>query len=963
MNIFEITVQRKTDDRWPVVVEQSRAGALPLVKQGWLELDPAGLLPQVVAQGYGLMLGQALFQADVRDAFVQALGATDDRLHVLLYIEADDLKTLRWERLCAPMDGQWQFLLLNQRTPFSLYLPSVTDRRFPPFGRLELRALIVAASPAGLEQYRLEPFDVAGAVRRVRDALGEIPSDTLATADTLAGVVGPPTLDALAARITAQPYTLLHVVCHGTYAPGTGETLLFLAGSDSQVEVVTASRLIERLRTIQGARGLPHLAFLATCGSAAPEAEAALGGLGQRLVRELGMPAVVAMTERVSVDTADALAGGFYSRLREHGEADRALAEATAGLAGRFDVTVPALFSRLAGRPLWSDALDREPTPAEINMGLDQLARLLPERAPILLSESAAQSQRLRDTVSTDSAVLSASANKERLEAQAGVNALSEEVLDLSFSGLCFGRQPPPYDARCPFPGLVAFDADASEFFFGREPLIAQLATKLAAHNLLPVLGPSGCGKSSLVLAGLVPVLRGSQPGLQVAVLRPGSDPVAQMDRALVGLAQTPDEDTLLIVDQFEELFTLTQDAGQRQAFIERLLAESRNRRVVLTMRGDFLDDCAAHAKLYAALQSHLQLIAPMSPAELRSAMEQQAGAVGLRFEADLANTILDDVAGEPGAMPLLQHALLELWKRRHGRWLRASEYRALGTVRQAIARTADAVYDGASPEGQVQMRDIFVRLTRLDEEKNQGAERRDTRRRVILDDLVPLGGSLPQTRHLVQRLADARLVVVATNLASGQDEVEVAHEALIRYWPRLGAWLDGDRRTWEVRQGISEAAREWQDAEGDGSLLIHRGGRLDDAVELLSQSPATLNALETNYVQACVALQYQEAQEREHRRELELSLAQERAAAAEVRAQAALKRAKRLRRLAVLLAVLLSIPLLLLIKELQRRGSAWQPIVGFPSDPVQSIAVAPHSEDPRQSTFLRGHRRRGRWL
>ena len=232
------------------------------------------------------------------------------------------------------------------------------------------------------------------------------------------------------------------------------------------------------------------------------------------------------------------------------------------------------------------------------------------------------------------------------------------------------------------------------------------------------MLGPSGCGKSSLVLAGLVPALKGSQPGLQVAILRPGSDPVAQMDRALAGLAQTPNEDTLLIVDQFEELFTLTQDAGQRQTFVERLLAESRSRRVVLTMRGDFLDDCAAYGKLYAALQSRLQLIAPMSPAELRSAMEQQAGAVGLRFEADLANTILDDVAGEPGAMPLLQHALLELWKRRHGRWLRASEYRTMGGVQGAVARTAEAVYTSLPDGEQSLVRNICLRLVRLDEKR-----------------------------------------------------------------------------------------------------------------------------------------------------------------------------------------------------------------------------------------------------
>ena len=192
----------------------------------------------------------------------------------------------------------------------------------------------------------------------VRKALGDIPHIVLADPAAVPDAAGPPTLDALAERITAEPITLLHFICHGRVAEG-GETVIFLADAQGQVSAVTASQLIDRLRLLHGAPGLPRFAFLSTCESAAPEAAASLGGLGQRLVRDLGMPAVVAMTERVSVATADALAAAFYRRLREHGQPDLALAEATAGLAGRHDITVPALYSRLGGRPLFSDTLDR----------------------------------------------------------------------------------------------------------------------------------------------------------------------------------------------------------------------------------------------------------------------------------------------------------------------------------------------------------------------------------------------------------------------------------------------------------------------------------------------------------------------------------------------------------------------------------------------------------------------------
>jgi WD40 repeat protein len=879
VNILEITIQRGSGDAWPVAAEHSTSGAfLPVRSEGVLQIDLAELRAQVDPRGYGTLLGRALFRDEVRDAFVRARAESDGTLRLLLFVEADDLKTLRWERLCAPLDAGWDFLALDQRVPFSLYLPSLTDRRFPPIGRRDLRALVMVAGPEGLEKYRLESFDPEIAVSSVQTALGEIPCDVLAAVE---GAVGPPTLDALCERITAERYTLLHVVCHGRYKRGGEETVLYLADADNQVDPVPGTRLLERLGRLSGVRGLPHLAFLATCESASPEAEGALGGLAQQLVRDLGMPAVVAMTDRVSVATAQALAEAFYRRLREHGEVDRALVEACAGLAERHDITVPALYSRLGGRPLFSDTLDRPLTNAEIAYGLSRVEALLPQRAPVLQPAFEKPAATLRGTVEADPSALSEPTRQEREAALTELNNLCQEALDLSFNALALGQEPPAYDHRCPFRGLYPFRVEDREFFFGREALVDLLRENLDQHNpstgsghrFLAVLGPSGSGKSSVVLAGLVPALQAEEPGLQMAYLTPGSDPLAHLEASLSKVGDRP---AVLVVDQFEELFTLCADEDKRRAFLDRLLAPDLSgfgnlTALVITMRADFWGECAPFNALKQEMLAHQELIAPMNSGELRRAMEMQAARVGLRFEADLGNTILDDVQGEPGAMPLLQHALLELWKRRHGRWLRAGEYRAIGGVRQAIARTADEVYAGLSPDEQERVRDIFVRLTRLDEEAVRGEERRDTRRRVGLEELVPAGSAPVATKALVKRLADARLVVTGVNEVTGREEVEVAHEALIRHWPRLRGWLDEDRAGYRLRQGISRAAQEWEAGGEDESLLVHRGGRLEDAEALAQQPKFALNKQEQAYLDACVALREREKAEQERRRQREM--------------------------------------------------------------------------------------------
>ncbi len=858
MLTLEITIQRNKDKAWPVILTRSRTrDFMPIRTDASLSLDVDSFLQDTFSPEYGQTLGEAFFQGAIKDAFISALTsarADSETLRLLLFIEAEDLRELRWERLRAPIDGGWAALSGNQQVLFSQYLPSTTDRRFPPIGRRDLRALVLVAAPADLAgSYKLGEFDVAATVNGVKESLGEIPCTVLANTE---GPENAPTLDNLCRCITAERYSILHIVCHGSYRSSDGETILFFPNETGRP--VPATLLIERLEQLSGAKGLPHLAFLSTCESADPRAESGLGGLGHRLVRQLGMPVVVAMTDKVSIVTAQALASAFYTRLREHGEADRALAEATAGLLGRFDLTVPALFTRIGGKPIFSDSLDRPLTGREISFGLDTLATLLETRAPVLLKEFEGHARKIRSTLDADVEALSPQLQNERRQALEDINQVCVEVVEIAFNALSLGQRPPAYDARPPFRGLFPFRNDDKEFFFGREVLVEKLIRKVKENNFLAVLGPSGSGKSSLVLAGLIPAL-----GQSSCYMTPNSDPISQMDVAM--RAARPR--SVLVVDQFEEVFTLCSDHYRREAFIQKLLELSKTQLVVVTMRADFWGEVAPYPDLRETMQNHSELVAPMNPTELRRAMDMQAAHVGLRFEADLSQDILDDVQDEPGAMPLLQHALLLLWQRRHGRWMRSEEYRQMGGIREAIARTADEVYETLDVNNRERMRDIFVRLTRLDTSGEAGSEGRDTRRRVGMAELIPAGSDPTETAKLVKRLADARIIVTSVNAATRQEEAEVAHEALIRYWPRLRSWLDEDRVSLRLREGIREAALEWGNGKRDVALLVHRGGRLEDA-EVLSRQPRfSLNMIEQEYIKACIEHRENEKLAAERRR------------------------------------------------------------------------------------------------
>jgi class 3 adenylate cyclase/WD40 repeat protein len=454
-----------------------------------------------------------------------------------------------------------------------------------------------------------------------------------------------------------------------------------------------------------------------------------------------------------------------------------------------------------------------------------------------------------------------------------------------------------PSPVEPPYKGLVAFEPEDRDVFFGREEVVTALITRLATERLLAVVGASGSGKSSVVRAG---VLGETAPGGRLGIatgpailMTPGAHPLAELaarlslasgvaggslhrdlrsDPAALDLAcrqlvpaSGAGGRVLLVVDQFEEVFTLCRDEAERRAFIDALVdavtVERGVATVVLALRGDFYGHCGAYGALASLIESGTALLGPMHPDEVRLAIEGPAKLGGLRLEHGLAELIVRDVEEEPGALPLLSHALLETWKRRRRRTLTLEGYREAGGVEGAIARTAEAVYGALDAAQQMLARDLFVRLTDLGE----GTEY--TRRRVPQSELVEDSDASEPMSALLETLTEARLVTV-----SGAG-VEVAHEALIREWPRLRGWLDDDRDSLRLHRHLTHAAQDWVALERDAAEL-YRGPRLVAAREVLADGDRVkLNSLEAEFLRASI-----DAENDERRAVEEQAAARERA-------------------------------------------------------------------------------------
>ncbi|TVL88631.1 helix-turn-helix domain-containing protein [Streptomyces sp. SAJ15] len=431
--------------------------------------------------------------------------------------------------------------------------------------------------------------------------------------------------------------------------------------------------------------------------------------------------------------------------------------------------------------------------------------------------------------------------------------------------------------AEPPYRGLARFEPGDHERFFGRDGLVADVVELARSNRFTAVFGPSGSGKSSLLRAGLIPVLRdpalrdpgngGGAPSAAPApavirVLTPGEHPARTHRAALTPKAG--DGDTWLIVDQFEEVFTLCQGPAERREFIDALLAarqpESRLR-VVVAVRADFFGRCAGHRGLTAALRGATLLVGPMGPAELREAIVKPAAAAGLIVERSLTARIVAEVADEPGGLPLMSHALLETWRRRRGRTLTEEAYESVGGVHGAIAATAERVHGELSAHQAELARRILLRLIT----PGEGAQ--DTRRPADRAELetgsADATGGTPSdtpgdapgdspvvtsddTSLVLERLVRARLVTVDDGV------VDLAHEALITAWPRLRGWIEEDRGRLRVHRKLTEAARSWQELHRDPGAL-YRGARLAEAEEAFGsdRERAALTPLERAFLTA----------------------------------------------------------------------------------------------------------------
>ncbi|MFI2213756.1 helix-turn-helix domain-containing protein [Streptomyces sp. NPDC020141] len=394
--------------------------------------------------------------------------------------------------------------------------------------------------------------------------------------------------------------------------------------------------------------------------------------------------------------------------------------------------------------------------------------------------------------------------------------------------------------ADSPYQGLARFEPGDHERFFGRGPLIDAARDLVLGKRFAAVFGPSGSGKSSLLRAGLIPVLRDRAGELAaIRVLTPGPHPMRAHADALI--PKDGGGDTLVVVDQFEEVFTLCTDPAERAEFVERLLAarEPGSRlRVVIAVRADFYARCAGNRSLADALADASLLVGPMTQAELRETVIGPAQAAGLIVERELTARLIADVDGEPGGLPLLSHALRETWRRRRGRTLTMAAYEATGGAHGAIAHTAEEAYADLSAEQRELARLVLLRLI------TPGDGAPDTRRPVPCDELC--FGDSAETALIVERLVRARLLTLRDEAA------DLAHEALITAWPRLSAWIEEDRERIRAHRRLTEAAQIWCDL-GQDTGALYWGAQLTAAEQHFTRPEyaAALTAPEQAFLRA----------------------------------------------------------------------------------------------------------------
>lgn len=366
-------------------------------------------------------------------------------------------------------------------------------------------------------------------------------------------------------------------------------------------------------------------------------------------------------------------------------------------------------------------------------------------------------------------------------------------------------------DDQCPYVGLEAFREKDARNFFGRRETLDKALDVIRTKRFLAVIGPSGSGKSSIVLGGLLPMLQenaidGSAMWRYAAPFAPGSEPVKNFDAA-VAAAPEGGEKLVVTIDQFEELFTLADDADARNAFAKKVAeVVAKDGVVIATIREDYIPRLGAHPELQDLFRNGDLRATPLSAAELREAIEKPAERINLKFESGLVDALVSDVVGEPAALPLLQFTLWRLWTKRRRNRIVFDTYREVGGGRSALARAADEVYDDLKiVQNQDTMRRILLRMVR------PGAHAETTSSRVRVSALLRIGDDPGRVQAVLDKLLASRLVRRTAGETPDDDQIEVAHEALIRNWPKLVEWTEQKKAAMTELRRFEALADEWE--------------------------------------------------------------------------------------------------------------------------------------------------------
>ena len=519
----------------------------------------------------------------------------------------------------------------------------------------------------------------------------------------------------------------------------------------------------------------------------------------------------------------------------------------------------------------------------------------LDERLPSVLLARPELSTALDDVVARATAT-NANDRYEDVAALAAAfrEALGREALALAAEGA----------KRNPYKGLRAFEeADALDFF-GREALVERLVTRLSERvdgsRFLGVVGPSGSGKSSAVRAGLVPALRrGALPGSEkwfFVEISPGPRPLEALEAAFLRIAVNPPtsliqtlqseerglreaaeqvlppdgSELFLLIDQFEELFTLVEDEDQRSHFLANLLsavnASNARVRIVVTLRADFYDRPLAYQGFGELLGARTQTVTPLSPRELERAVAGPAEQVGVVPEPALMAEVVADAVDRPGALPLLQYALTEIFERRRNGILTLADYRELGGLGGALAGRAEHLYTTGQEAGQAATRQLFLRLVDVEE----GLEA--IRRRIRRSELEAVEIDRGAMAAAIDGFQHHRLLTSDRDPVTREPTVEVAHEALLDSWERLRGWVEEAHDDLKTERRLATEATDWEEGGRDPSFLL-RGSRLEHYEAWATESDIALGAVEREYLTASLRQRETEHRAEKQQRTREASL------------------------------------------------------------------------------------------